>query len=70
MNAVEFITELSGSATLSVPADVASKLPKAGRARVLILTEDDADDADWRASAYRQFLRDDSGEDAIYDSLK
>jgi hypothetical protein len=70
MNAVEFITELSGSSTLALPADVASKLPKTGRARVLVLTEDDSEDSPWQSAAYEQFLRDDSAEDAVYDSLK
>ena len=33
-------------------------------------TDDATDEADWRAGAYQQFLRDDSAEDAIYDSLR
>ncbi len=32
MNAVEFITELNGASTLVLPEEVASRLPKSGRA--------------------------------------
>ena len=70
MNAVEFTTELSGAAVLSIPIEVAAQLPKTGRARIIVLTEEHSDDADWRAGAYQQFLRDDAPEDAIYDSCR
>jgi transaldolase len=68
MNAIEFTTELNGASTLTVPKDLADQLPKTGRARVIVLTEMDAEEAVWRRGAYEQFLRDDSAEDAIYDS--
>jgi hypothetical protein len=45
-------------------------LPKAGKARVIVLTDEGTDEAEWQAAAYEQFLRDDSVEDAIYDSLR
>ena len=67
MNAIEFTTELTGGAILQMPGDVAARLPKAGRVRVIVLT---GEEAEWRAAAYEQFLRDDSAEDAIYDSLR
>ena len=70
MNAVEFTTELSGAAVLPIPAEVAAQLPKIGRARVIILTDERSGDTDWRAGAYEQFLRDDPQEDAIYDSCR
>ena len=70
MNAVEFVTELSGAAVLSIPTEIAAQLPKTGRARIIVLTDDHSDDADWRAGAYEQFLRDDPQEDAIYDSCR
>jgi len=70
MNAVEFTTELSGAAALQIPLEAAAQLPKAGKARVIVLTDEDADDAEWRAAAYEQFLRDDAPEDAIYDSCR
>ena len=70
MNAVEFTTELSGAAVLSIPVEIAARLPKAGRARTILLTVEHPDDADWRAGAYQQFLRDDPQEDAIYDSCR
>jgi hypothetical protein len=70
MNAVEFTTELSGAAVLQIPSAAAAQLPKAGRARVIVLMGGDAEAAEWRAAAYEQFLRDDPPEDAIYDSLR
>jgi hypothetical protein len=70
MNAIEFITELSGTDTLHIPSEAAAKLPKAGNARVIVLTNELTDDAEWRAATYEQFLRGDSAEDAIYDSLR
>jgi hypothetical protein len=70
MKAVEFTTELSGAAVLPIPGEVAAQLPKSGKARVIVLTEEDTDEAGWRAGAYEQFLRDDSAEDAVYDSLR
>jgi len=69
MNAIEFTAELSGAATLSIPRDVAARLPKSGLARIIVLTGGDADEAGWQAAAYEQFLRDDPPEDAIYDSM-
>jgi hypothetical protein len=39
MNAVEFITELSGTAVVQIPSTVAAQLPKAGRARAIVLTD-------------------------------
>jgi hypothetical protein len=70
MNAVEFTTELSGAAVLPIPREIAAQLPKSGKARIIVLTNDATDEAEWRAGAYEQFLRDDSAEDAIYDSLR
>ena len=70
MHAIEFTTELSDAAVLSIPSDVAAQLPKSGKARIIVLTDDPSDDAEWRAGAYAQFLRDDSAEDAIYDTLR
>ncbi|MGA3172459.1 MAG: hypothetical protein ABSE62_15765 [Chthoniobacteraceae bacterium] len=68
MKAVEFTTELGARPTITIPQQVAAQLPKAGPARVIILTGDDPDDADWRNGAYRQFARDDSPQDSVYDS--
>ena len=66
MNAVDFVTELNGGAMLNIPSDVAARLPKAGKARIIVLTEYPTDHEAWRAAAYEQFLRDDPPEDAIY----
>ena len=69
MNAVEFTTELNGASVLTIPSDVAAQLPKAGRARVIVLTDEGNDDEEWHAAAYEQFLRDDPPEDAIDEPL-
>ena len=70
MNAVEFTTELSGAMVLPIPREIAAQLPKSGKARIIVLTDDATDEAEWRSGAYEQFLRDDSAADAIYDSLR
>ena len=70
MNAVEFTTDLNGSNALTVPADAAARLPKAGKARVIVLTADEDEETGWRLGAYEQFLREDAPEDAIYDSSR
>ena len=68
MNAIEFTTELSGSSVLQIPAEVAAQLPKAGKVRIIVLAGEENGDPEWRLAAYEQFLRDDSPEDAVYDS--
>lgn len=71
MNAVEFITDLKGEDVLRLPAAAAAQLPKAGKARVIVLTDDSAgEDSEWLAAGYEQFLRDDSPEDSVYDFLR
>ena len=70
MNAIEFTTELSGGAVLQIPSEAAAQLPKSGKARVIILTDDGADDAEWRAGTYEQFLREDPPKVAVYDNLR
>lgn len=70
MHAIEFTTELSGSGTLPIPQEVAAQLPKTGKARVIVLTDELSGDAEWRLGAYQQFLRDDAPEDAVYDSCR
>jgi hypothetical protein len=69
MNAVEFVTDLTGSGSLAVPADAAARLPRSGKARVIVLTEVQAEDENWRRAAYDQFLRDEPPEDAVYEAL-
>ena len=66
MNAVEFVADLS---ELKLPGGVSDQLPATGRARIIILTGLDEEDAAWHNAAYDQFLRDDSAEDAIYEKV-
>jgi hypothetical protein len=70
MTPIEFETELRGESTLPLPPDVAARLPKTGRATVVLLVQDDADDAEWLRAAYEQFMKDDAPDDAIYDSYQ
>ena len=70
VHAVEFTAELSGAAVLQIPSEAAAQLPKAGKARVIVLTDADTDDSERRAAGYQQFLREDPPEDAIYDSCR
>ncbi|HTA31105.1 MAG TPA: hypothetical protein VK731_11510 [Candidatus Cybelea sp.] len=70
MNAVEFVTELKGVDALNIPSEIAARLPKAGKARVIILPQRATDDDDWGVAANEQFLRDDPSEDAIYNSMR
>jgi hypothetical protein len=66
MKAVEFTTELSGAAVLEIPKDAAVRLPKTGKARVIILT-DESDEAEWSRLTAEQFLNGYAPGDAIYD---
>jgi len=68
MNAVEFTTELGEQPVVTIPKEVAAQLPKSGQARIIILTAEEPEDAQWRSGAYEQFMRDDAPEDAVYDS--
>ena len=67
MQAVEFTAGLGEQRVVTIPQDVAARLPKAGNTRVIILTGDDSEEDDWQNGAYRQFVRDDAPEDSVYD---
>ena len=70
MQAVEFTVELSDNLIVAIPREVAAQLPASGVARVIILTGTDEQERQWRLGAYEQFAKDDSPEDAVYDTLK
>jgi hypothetical protein len=70
MHAVEFTTELSSKPELSIPREAAAQLPKSGKARVIVLTGDDAEDTEWRMASYEQFLREDAPQDSVYDKYQ
>lgn len=53
-HAIEFTAELTGAARLPVPAEVAARLPKSGKARITVLTGEPSDNAAWQAGAYEQ----------------
>jgi hypothetical protein len=68
MDAIQFETELRGESTLTLPPDVLAKLPKSGRARIVLLIQGNSEDEDWRRASYEHFMRDDNGDDAVYDT--
>jgi hypothetical protein len=68
MSSIEFQTELHGESSLQLPPEVVERLPKSGRAKVVLFVQDDANDSVWRSAAYEQFMKDDDPEDSIYDS--
>jgi hypothetical protein len=72
MNPLEFTAELTPEPVLPIPQEIADQLPKSGQARVIVLpipvTKEVKEDAQWRAGADEQYLRDDPPEDAVYDN--
>jgi hypothetical protein len=68
MPTFEFTTELSPAPMLPIPAEIAAQLPKEGKARIILLTEEESGESEWQLGAYEQFMRDDEPEDAVYDS--
>ncbi len=70
MSTIEFTTQLSEEPVLAIPSDIAEQLPKEGKARVIVITNENANDVEWQAAAYEQFLRDDTAEDAVYEALR
>ncbi len=70
MSTIEFETELRGEPILALPPDVVARLPKSGRAIIVVLVQDDPDDLEWRRASYEQFMKDDSSDDAVYDAYQ
>lgn len=70
MHAVEFTTELGPEPVLTIPQEAAAQLPKTGKARIIVLMPYETGDAEWRSAAYEQFMREDSPEDAVYDTYR
>jgi hypothetical protein len=67
MSTIRFETELHGEASLPLPPEVASQLPKSGCATVILVVGEDEEDRAWRLGAYEQFFKEDAPEDAVYD---
>jgi len=68
MKPIEFDTELQGEAFLSIPKEIAARLPKRGHARVVVYVDDDnSGDEQWRKATYERFMKEDSPEDSVYD---
>jgi len=70
MRTVEFQTELGPDRMLAIPERVAASLPSSGKATVLVFVDLDPEDEAWREASYKQFLRDESDEDAVYDKYR
>ena len=60
MNTIEFEAELEGKAYLILPEKVASRLPKSGHAKGIVMLEDDRDEANRRLAAYEQFMKEEA----------
>ena len=70
MSSIEFQTDLNGGPVLPIPPEIAARLPKSGRATVVVLLPDDKEDAEWRQASYEHFMKDDDSEDAVYDDVQ
>jgi len=70
MSSIQFETELRGEPILALPPEVAARLPKSGRATVVLLVQDDQEDQEWRRASYEQFMKDEGSEDAVYDAYQ
>jgi hypothetical protein len=70
MSSIEFETELRGEPILTLPPEVVARLPKSGRATIVVVVQDDPEDQEWRRASYEQFMKDDSSEDAVYDAYQ
>jgi hypothetical protein len=70
MNAVEFTAGLNSDGILSIPREIAGRLPQSGLARVIVLTEEDNEDELWKRSSFEQFMREDAQEDSVYDQFE
>lgn len=67
MKTIQFETELHGETQLQIPPKIAARLPDSGKAKVILLIEEDAEDAEWHKLAYERFVREDAPEDSVYD---
>ena len=70
MKTIEFETELRADRSLAIPDRIAASLPSSGKATVLVYVDLDPEDEAWREASYKQFLRDESDEDAVYDKYR
>jgi hypothetical protein len=69
MKAVEFQSELHADHTLSVPANIADRIPCGQTVRVLVLLPEDVEDQAWEQLAAAEFGTGYADGDAIYDHL-
>jgi hypothetical protein len=69
MKAIEFQSELRADHTLSVPANIAERIPCGQTVRVLVLVPEDLEDQDWEQLATAEFGMGYADSDAIYDHL-
>ncbi len=70
MKALEFTAPFKPDGTISVPVPVAAQLAPGQQLRILVLVEDDEEeDADWYRMAAQGFFRGYDEGDAIYDQL-
>jgi hypothetical protein len=68
MSALEFWASVNADQTLTLPPDVAAKIEREQRLRVILIVPDD-DDRSWERLTAEQFLEGYAPSDAIYDEL-
>ena len=66
MAAIEFWAQVNPDRTLTLPPEVAARLPGDQRVHVVVLVPDD-DEPEWTRLAAEQFLNGYTHDDAIYD---
>lgn len=69
MKALEFQGSLNQDATLTVPSQVASLVPRDQPLRVLLLIPEEGETEEWERLAAVDFLQGYAESDAIYDDL-
>lgn len=69
MLAHEFATRINSDGTLTVPEEIAVRIPAGQPVRVLVLIPESGEEEDWRRLTTEQFFQGYSAGDAIYDQL-
>ena len=70
MAAIEFWARIGPDRTVKIPNGFADRVAADGAVRVILLVDDEREDAEWRRLASKQLLRAYAEEDAIYDDIE
>lgn len=69
MKAIEFSSSMDANHSLTVPADIASRIPQDQPIRVLVLIDDAESERNWELLTASEFGLGYSESDSIYDKL-